>query len=88
MKDWICLCDGLRRVYVRLDKIEAVWERPDFATEVQVGGESFLDMRTMEDLLRKIEAAEEIGEGRGMSQLPEKRYVDVDQEYDIDGACL
>jgi len=61
----------------------AVWERPDFATEVQVGGESFLDMRTMEDLLRKIGAADE-SEGRRMSHTPEKWYVGYDQEYDID----
>lgn len=47
-------------MYVRLDFVEAVWERPDFSTEVQVGGESFVDMRTMEDLLWEIGVTEEM----------------------------
>ena len=52
--DWIRLSDGTCEVFVRKDRISAVWEDCDGMTRALLEGETFVDERSLKDFLRDL----------------------------------
>ena len=56
--DWIRLSDGACEVFVRKDRISAVWEERDGMTRAFLEGEAFVDERSLKDFLRDLWGSE------------------------------
>lgn len=52
--DWIRLSDGACEVFVRKDRISAVWEGHDGMTRAFLEGEAFIDERNLKDFLQDL----------------------------------
>jgi hypothetical protein len=62
---WISLCDGLRTVFVRIEKIDAIWEDDRTGkTMIKVGNDLFADMRGVAPILHAVGGAEWVEDGQ------------------------
>lgn len=52
--NWIRISDGDCEVFVKRDKISAVWEDRDGMTRAFLEGEAFVDERSLKDFLRDL----------------------------------